>query len=58
MNEDQKNYFLNTKDKTYELVEYTTDTDKYIFANGNIIYFGKKKFNLSEIREVTFSIIP
>lgn len=58
MNEDQKNYFLNWKQKTFELVEYSTDTDKYIFANGNLIYFGKKKFNLSEIREVTFSIIP
>lgn len=56
--EDAKNYFLNDKDSSYELVEYTTETRKYIFVNWNLIYFGDRKFNVWEIREATFSSIP
>lgn len=58
MSEDVKNYFLNANKSTYELVEYITSDKKYIFINWNIVYWWEKKYNLSEIREVTFSKIP
>jgi len=58
MKEDSKNYFLNANKSTYELVEYYTNSEKYIFVNGNIIYFWPSVSNLSKIREVTFSNIP
>lgn len=57
-NEDSKNYFLNANKSTYEVVEYSTSTDKYIFINWNLIYFWKKKYQLSQIREITYSWIP
>lgn len=57
-NEKQYNYFLNGNDATYELVEYTSNTKKYIFINWNLIWFGPKKKYISEIREANFSIIP
>lgn len=56
--EDAKNYFLNANKATYEVVEYTTNTDKYIFVNWNLLYYGKKRYQLSEIREITYSVIP
>lgn len=56
--EDAKNYFLNDKQSSYELLEYTTSDMRYIFINGNIVYFGKKWKNIWEIREATYSDIP
>jgi len=56
--EDSKNYFLNTNKSTYELVEYVTNDMKYIFINWNIAYYWERKYNLWEIREVTFSKVP
>jgi hypothetical protein len=56
--EDSKNYFLNTNKSTYELVEYVTNDKKYIFVNWNLVYYWDRKYNLWEIREVTFSKIP
>lgn len=56
--EDAKNYFLNDKESSYELVEYITSSKRYIFVNGNIVYFWEKKYNLWDIREATFSSIP
>lgn len=58
MKEDSKNYFLNDNKATYEIVEYYTSEDKYIFINWHLMYFGKSKHNLSKIREVKFSEIP
>lgn len=58
MSEVSKNYFLNDKKSSYELVEYNTNTEKYIFINWYLIYFGPKRFNLWEIREATYSILP
>jgi hypothetical protein len=57
-NETKNNYFLNAKTSTYELLEYTTSEDKLIFINGNLIYMGSKKYNLGEVREANFSLIP
>ena len=57
VDEKRNNYFLNAKKSTYEMVEYNTNTEKYIFINGNLIYFGPKKYNLSDIREASYSII-
>jgi hypothetical protein len=57
MDEKVNNYFLNSKKATFELIEYNTNTNKYIFVNGNLIYFGPKKYNLSDIREASFSMI-
>ena len=57
-NEQRNNYFLHTDSSTYELIEYNTSDMKYIFINGNLCYFGPRKYNLGEIREATFSIIP
>jgi len=55
----KNNYFLNVDKSTYELVEYTTVNDqKVIFINGNLIYTGKKQYNLGEIREANFSLVP
>jgi hypothetical protein len=57
MNEKENNYFLNSKKSTFELIEYNTNTEKYIFINWNIIYFGPKTHNLWDIREASNSII-
>lgn len=57
-NEIKNNYFLNEKTATYELIEYNTSEKKLIFINGNLIYMGDKKYNLGEIREANFSLIP
>lgn len=57
-NEDAKNYFLNYNKSTYEVVEYNTCNTKYIFINWNIVYTWRRKYQLSEIREITFSSIP
>lgn len=57
-NEQKNNFFLNDSTATYELVEYNTATMKYVFVNGNLFYFGKKKYNIGEVREATFSLIP
>lgn len=54
----KNNYFLNSKTSTYELIEYNTADQKVIFINGNLIYKGKKQYNLGEIREANFSMIP
>lgn len=54
----RNNYFLNDKSSTYELIEYTSFDRKAVFINGNLIYIGDKKYNLGEIREANFSIIP
>ncbi len=56
--EDAKNYFLNANKSTYEVVEYFTADKKYIFVNWYLVYFGKRRHQLSEIREITFSTIP
>ena len=56
--EDSKNYFLNDRESSYELLEYITNTKRYIFINWNLVYFGEKRFNLGEIREATYNIIP
>lgn len=58
LNEENKNYFLNTNKSTYEVVEYYTSEKKYIFVNWFLMYFGKPKYNLWIIREVSFSSIP
>lgn len=58
MNEIAKNYFLNDDKSSYELLEYTTNSERYIFINWYLIYFWPKKFNLWEIREATYSILP
>lgn len=49
---------MNAKTSTYELIEYNTADEKVIFINGNLIYKGKKPYNLGEIREANFSMIP
>lgn len=56
--EKQHNYFLNGKQSTYELVEYITSDMKYIFINGNIIWYWPKKKHIWDIQEANFSIIP
>ncbi len=56
--EDSKNYFLNANKSTYEVVEYMTCDKKYVFVNGCIVYVWNRKYQLSEIREITYSIIP
>lgn len=56
--EDAKNYFLNENQSSYELVEYTTYDKRYIFINGNLVYFGKKWKDIWEVREATYNSIP
>lgn len=57
-NEQKNNYFLNDKASTFEVIEFNTADRKVIFINGNLIYFGDKRYNLGEIREANFSLIP
>ena len=57
MDEKTNNYFLNSKKSTFELIEYNTNTEKYIFINWQLIYFGPKKHNLGDIREASNSIL-
>lgn len=56
--ETKNNYFLNAKTSTYELIEYSACDEKTIFINGNVIFTGSKEYNLGEIREANFSLIP
>lgn len=58
MREDAKNYFLNIDESSYELTEYITDNKRYIFVNGNIVYFWNKVQNIWEVREATYNSIP
>lgn len=57
MDEKTNNYFLNSKKSTFELIEYNTNTEKYIFINWNLIYFWPKTHNLWDIREASNSLI-
>lgn len=57
-NEIRNNYFLNDKQSTFEVIEYSSAERKVIFINGNLIYIGDRKYNLGEIREANFSLVP
>lgn len=58
MDERRYNFFLSTRNSTYELIEYTTFDKKYVFVNGQLIYTGKKLKWMFNIQEANFSIVP
>lgn len=57
-NSEKNNYFLSANQSNYELVEYTTNDEKIIFVNGNVIFKGPKPFSIWDIHEINYSMIP
>lgn len=55
---DENNIYLNKDKTTYEFVVYTTNTEVAYYVNWQILYEGRKEYNIWEIREVVFSEVP
>lgn len=56
--EDKNNYFLETNQSNYEVIDYTTSNKRYLFINWNLFWYGKRIKWIGEIQEASFSNIP
>ena len=56
--EDKNNYFLESDESNYEVIDYTTSSKRYLFINWNLFWYGKKIKGIGEIQEASFSNIP
>ena len=54
----ENNFFLNKDNTTYEFVTYTDKDQVVYYVNWQILYEGKKEYNIWEVREIIFSEIP